>query len=522
MEACDVLLALPKEQGIAPLMQTLPSLDAERRATLIHAVGLSHAQSAVPTLAKEVSAPDIRVSAAALLALSQIQGSDAAEALLHLNPTTNNAFRIIEARLANATLQKTNAPKKAKALFESVYNDATAPSYYRAAALLGLASLSPKELTATVMDALKDKDARLRYAAVSALYLLEPAACEDLRKLFPALPKETQLTILPLWAKRQIRTAEPEVIACLTAADSDLNLSAIVALRKIGSAAAIPALLSVAAGGGPLAKEAESTLQQIPGEATVKALRQASQESAAAQSTLAVKVLAARMDPGSIPFLLDVAAGADTKKSEIALTAVKNQAGADALTRLRKLLQEKPELKENLSQAVIAICKRQQHPRTHLSEFLDTPIKAEIEQQIKMLSMINLANGKRVTASHPCQGNLTPELAIDNNPETYWSCAFSPSWIQVDLGTPAPVSRIKVVNYVDGTRYYQYRVEISADEKQWVCVGDMSQNTAPATKEGVTHDFKEVNARFVRITMLKNSANPGMHISELGIYGVAP
>jgi alpha-N-acetylglucosaminidase len=83
----------------------------------------------------------------------------------------------------------------------------------------------------------------------------------------------------------------------------------------------------------------------------------------------------------------------------------------------------------------------------------------------------------------------------------------------------ATVSRIKIVNYVDGTRYYQYRVEVSSDAKQWTCVGEMSQNTAPATKEGVTLDFKEVNVRYVRVTMLKNSANPGMHISELSIYG---
>jgi hypothetical protein len=35
----------------------------------------------------------------------------------------------------------------------------------------------------------------------------------------------------------------------------------------------------------------------------------------------------------------------------------------------------------------------------------------------------------------------------------------------------------------------------------------------------VTVDFKEVTTRYVRVTMLKNSANPGMHISELSIFG---
>lgn len=367
MEACDVLLSLPGDQGIASLLQALPTLDDERRATLIHAVGPNHAQCAVPALVKYVHDPDNGVSAAALLALSQIRGTSAADALLALKTTTNHACRIIEARLNNATVQKAHAPKKSKALFESVFNDAALPAHYRAAALFGLTTLNPKALTTTVVDALRDKDDHLRRAAARALYLLEPSACENLRNLFPMFPKETQLTILPLWAKRNITSAEPEVLGCLASPDSDLNLSAIVALRQMGTATAIPALLTVAAGGGPLAKEAESTLQKIPGEAAVKTLKRASQENNAAQATLSVKVLAARMDPGCIPFLLDVAAGSDIKKAEIALTTIKNQATHEALPHLKKLLQEKPELKENLAQAISAICKRQQDPKLGIS-----------------------------------------------------------------------------------------------------------------------------------------------------------
>ena len=407
-------------------------------------------------------------------------------------------------------------------LSDLVYNDTTLPAHYRAAALLGMTASNPKELTKTVVNALHDKDTHIRHAAVTALHLLELSACENLRTVFPTFPRKTQLTILPLWAERRLCSAEPEVLACLASADSDLTLTAVVALRKMGTATAIPPLLAFAAEGGTLAKEAASTLQQIPGEAVVKALKRASQEKDPAQSTMAVKILAARMDPGCIEFLLEVVAGPDAKKSEIALTAIKNQAPENALPQLRKILVEKPELQENLAQAVIAICKRQQNPRAHLSEFLETSIKTEIEQQIKTLTLKDLARDKRITSSHPCQGQLKPELAIDGNPATYWSCEFSPSWIQVDLGTLTPVSRIKIVNFVDGTRYYQYRIECSHDEKQWTCVGDMSQNTTPATKEGVTCDFKEVTVRYVRVTMLKNSANPGMHISELSIYGIAP
>jgi HEAT repeat protein len=521
MEACDVLLALPGEQGITALLQTLPTLDTERRATLLHAVGLSQAQSALPTLVNYVNNPDSQSSSAALIALSKLQDAAAADALLSLKPATNTALRILEAKLANATLQQAKNPKKAKALYASVYSDATAASHYRAAALVGLTAVNPDEMSKDVVQALHDKDRHLRHAAITALGLLEKSTCENLRTSFRSFPKETQLAILALWAKRNISSAEPEVLACLTSPDNELKLAAVVALRKMGTATAIPELLTIAAEGGPLAKETESTLQQMQGDSAIKALKRAAREKDTPQSTCAVKALAARMDSGCIAFLLDVVAGSDIKKSEIALTTIKNQATTEDLPQLRKLLLEKPELKDNFAQAVIAICKRQQNPRVHLSEFLTTSIKTEIEQQLKLLGTKNLATGKPITSSHPCQDNLKPELAIDGNPDTFWSCAFSPSWIQVDLETPTPVSRIKIVNFADGKRYYQFRVEGSSDEKQWTCVGDMSQNTTPATKEGVTCDFKQVTARYVRVTMLKNSDNPGMHISELSIYGEA-
>ncbi len=519
MEACDALLSLPGTAGLSALLEALPELDRERRATLIHAIGLHPSEAAIPALSRYARDPETQICCAALRALSRIPDASAADLLLGLKPAGDRAACVIDARLANASIQKKDNPRRAKELFASVYNDSSLPSPYRAAALIGLTALNPGEMPKEVVTALAYKDSHLRHAAVAALRLLDTAVCEELRTPFPAFPRETQLTILPLWAERQLTSTEPEVLACLNSPDDDLKRAAIAALRNIGTATAIPALLAVAAEGGPLAKESESTLQQMKGEAVVKRLKSASQENNSAQAALAVKTVAARMDPGCIAFLLDVVAGTEIKQTDVALTTIRNQAAPDALPQLRKLLQEKPELQESLAQTIIAICKRQPNPKVHLSEFLTTSIKAEVEQQLKALSMINLASGKRITTSHPCQEPLKPELAIDGNPETYWSCAFSPSWIKVDLERATAVSRIKIVNYVDGTRYYQYRVEVSADAKQWTCVGDLSQNTAPATKEGVTLDFKEVLARYVRVMMLKNSANPGMHISELSIYG---
>ncbi len=153
-----------------------------------------------------------------------------------------------------------------------------------------------------------------------------------------------------------------------------------------------------------------------------------------------------------------------------------------------------------------------------LSNVRDETVRGQLETYLKELGNVNIALGKAVSSSHPCQGNFKPELAVDGNLNTYWSCAHSPSSITVDLGAIGTLARVKVVNYFKGRRYYQYLIETSSDKTTWSTAADMSKNTAPATEKGDNFNLDAVKARYVRVTMLKNSANPGMHIVELEVY----
>jgi hypothetical protein len=46
----------------------------------------------------------------------------------------------------------------------------------------------------------------------------------------------------------------------------------------------------------------------------------------------------------------------------------------------------------------------------------------------------------------------------------------------------------------------------------------MSDNTVVTTEKGEVHGFEPVDARYIRVNMLKNSANPGVHIVEFLAY----
>jgi hypothetical protein len=132
----------------------------------------------------------------------------------------------------------------------------------------------------------------------------------------------------------------------------------------------------------------------------------------------------------------------------------------------------------------------------------------------------HLALDKPVTASGRPQGGNLPRNAVDGkiNNQSGWHVAPYPQWLQVDLEKPELIDRFRVVTYHDRRRYYQYAISVSSDGKNWKQVVDMSSNTVISAVQGYTHVFPRQNARFVKITLLKNSANPGVHLNELMVF----
>lgn len=102
-----------------------------------------------------------------------------------------------------------------------------------------------------------------------------------------------------------------------------------------------------------------------------------------------------------------------------------------------------------------------------------------------------------------------------NNP--YWGGPLGPTWWQVDLGTPTAVSAVNVRNYVDGTRYYNYRVYGSLDGTHWFQLGGRF-GTAPVVDAGDTFRT-EATARYVRVEGISNSANNTFHLTEVTVTG---
>jgi hypothetical protein len=71
---------------------------------------------------------------------------------------------------------------------------------------------------------------------------------------------------------------------------------------------------------------------------------------------------------------------------------------------------------------------------------------------------LNIALGKAATASSETQNNPASS-AVDGLAETFWDAgAFAPQWIQIDLGAPYSVGRIRLVAAQLPPGYTDHRV----------------------------------------------------------------
>lgn len=157
--------------------------------------------------------------------------------------------------------------------------------------------------------------------------------------------------------------------------------------------------------------------------------------------------------------------------------------------------------------------------RVDASDLSRVPADANFNDPAKTATR-NLATDKKVTTSGGWQGSWIPTNAVDGiaDNSSGWHAEPYPQWLQVDLGKSFSVNRIKLYPYYDGRRYYQYTIEVSTDGKQWSSIVDMTKNVEPSSKAGDEHNFDTVQARYIKVNMLNNSSNSGVHINELMVF----
>lgn len=148
---------------------------------------------------------------------------------------------------------------------------------------------------------------------------------------------------------------------------------------------------------------------------------------------------------------------------------------------------------------------------------------------------VNHARGRPVRASSHFE-DLSPGLAVDGDRanDRFWQSGTgkrgnhftTPQWLEVDLETPRTLDRAFVLfhHWPDATldtrlHVVQWKLEGSRDGEDWTLLVDETRNADPADARGLERWFEPVEARYVRLTVLRNAAYAGAQVVELEVSG---
>lgn len=143
-----------------------------------------------------------------------------------------------------------------------------------------------------------------------------------------------------------------------------------------------------------------------------------------------------------------------------------------------------------------------------------------------------LLNYKKPITASSTKDTLRAELAVDENPRTFWATRNRPGeTLTVDLGTDHDLRAVQV-NYVDhqntifnsdSTVYTQFRIHTSHDGKRWEVAADLTKGPkrdhACAYVELPTRpDGSPIRARYVRYEHVY-TAGPYLAVNGFRIFG---
>ena len=120
------------------------------------------------------------------------------------------------------------------------------------------------------------------------------------------------------------------------------------------------------------------------------------------------------------------------------------------------------------------------------------------------------------------QDEMGPISFINNGEIARWdhwgSHTNGNNWIVVDLEKEYEIDAFKTYTFWDDYRYYEYTISVSNNGSDWKQVVDRSKNRELSVPQGITDIISPTKARYVKLTLLRNSANPGLHLVEFQAF----
>ncbi|MBN1845691.1 MAG: DUF1080 domain-containing protein [Sedimentisphaerales bacterium] len=358
--------------------------DIELKIGLVGSLGARRDRQAAGQIAGLIGSANPALAQAALRALGDIGGDEAAAALARAQVRPDLQLLKDDAYLRCADGLAAEGKKAAALEIYRQMSDAGRPTMIRVAASRGLILADPRQASPVIVAMLKDADAQLRQAAAKFIAELpeDPQTTASLVKLLGSLETPGQVMLLEALEKRADKTAAAEVARFAAAGDEAVRVQAIQALAVLGGAEVVDMLAQMAARSDAAGRAAFESLTRLDGPRVDAALQNviAGKQNPAVRARV-IEAAAVRGDLTSLAALTAAARDQDANVRRAAYKALGELGQAEQIAALTELLAAVSDGSERgeLERALTAVARRAVQQGGN-PDALSVPLVARLER----------------------------------------------------------------------------------------------------------------------------------------------
>jgi HEAT repeat protein len=305
---------------------------------VINSIGVRRDAKAIDVLAKLLGDADVEVASAAATSLGKIGDAAAGKAL---EQALDNAPAGVRAAVCDACVRCADAlaaagkRPEATALYDRV-RGAEAPRPIRMAAMRGAIVVRQSAGLNLLMEQLRSEDAGMFAVALRLAHELSGAELTAaLSAEVGKLGPDKQVLLIETLGDRGDAVALPAVLAAAKSGEAKVRLTAIRVLPQLAGASVVPFLFEVASGAdGELARAAQLSLAALPGKETDAAIVAMLDQKDAKTRRITIELLGQRRVATAMPLLLKAVEEADGEMRIVAIKALGDMAGVAELSAL--------------------------------------------------------------------------------------------------------------------------------------------------------------------------------------------
>lgn len=384
------------------LRQALGKVEGRNLAGVITSLGVRRDRQAVPLIIPLLDSKNDDVAQAAARALGAISAQAAVKELQERLPTASGETQLAMAeallRIAENMMSE-GRPLPAVAIYTRLSKVQPLPHQVRAGIVRGRILAEPRQAAALIREALQSPDYVLAAAAARAATEMRgrnSRATDILSSELGKLPPDRQILVILALGRIGSPAALPALSKTAQEGPLPVRLAALRAIPEIGSDSAVPVLLELLkAPQREVAQAALEGLGGLPGGKVDQAVADLLSSSEPREQLRGIELTGRRRLESNLPALLKAAQEGNPQVSSAALRRVSELGGPEHMPALLNLLRDNPDSLDAVEQALGAIAIRSAKPEESVELLVSRLDQASPEAQGALLRVMAAAGGPK-------------------------------------------------------------------------------------------------------------------------------